>query len=211
MATPAKRRDFLYYTTATVAAVGVGGAIAGLGRTMSPSADVRYQGDRLRIDFERLLEGQQMTFSYRGRPHFLRHRTQMEIDQARTTQLGELIDRHNRYQSDVGAQSGEPALDQNRSIDPEGRYVLFVGICTHLGCVPIGGGAGDFNGWFCPCHAAHFDTSGRTRKGPAPYNLYIPRYEWNGETIVTMIDPTQGRPMSDEQLESVIYGKPLED
>ncbi|HCP81739.1 MAG TPA: ubiquinol-cytochrome c reductase iron-sulfur subunit [Octadecabacter sp.] len=211
MRTPDKRRDFLYYTTATVAAVGVGGAIAGLRQTMSPSADEAYEGGRVRIDFEGLLEGQQMTFLHLGRPHFLRRRTQMEIDQARTTQLGELIDRFNRYQNEVGTQRSEPALDQNRSIDPEGRYVLFVGICTHLGCVPIGDGAGDFNGWFCPCHAAHFDTSGRTRKGPAPYNLYIPRYEWDGETIVTLFDATRERPMSDDQLESVIYGKPLED
>lgn len=210
MTPPDKRRDFLYYATATVAAVGVGGAMVGLGRAVSPSADVAYEGDRVSIDFESLLEGQQMTFRYGGRPLFLRHRTQTEIDQARATPLGELIDEYNRYQNNVGTQRGEPALDQNRSIDPEGRYVLFVGICTHLGCIPIGDGMGDFNGWFCPCHAAHFDTSGRTRRGPAPENLYIPRYEWDGGTIVTMIDTTRARPMSDEQLESVIYGKPLE-
>jgi len=205
MTPPSKRRDFLYYTTATVASVGVGGALVGLGRTLGPSADQEYQNN-IKIDFEGLEEGQQISVMYYGRPLFLRHRTQSEIDQARATPLGDLIDRHNRYGTLGGKQLGEVALDQNRSIDPEGRYVLFVGVCTHLGCIPLGDGLGDFDGWFCPCHAAHYDTSGRTRKGPAPFNLYIPRYEWDGKTIVTLHDPSRTIPPSDEQLDRMIYG-----
>ncbi|AKS44578.1 ubiquinol-cytochrome c reductase iron-sulfur subunit [Octadecabacter temperatus] len=205
MPTPRNRRNFLYYTTAAVGAVGVVAAVGGLGKAVGPSADQEYQGE-VKIDFADLEEGQQITILYQGRPLFLRHRTQLEIDQARATPLDDLIDRHNRYDFYGRMHNGEPATDQSRSIDPEGRYVLFVGICTHLGCVPIGDGAGDFNGWFCPCHSAHFDTSGRTRKGPAPYNLYIPRYEWDGETIITLLDPSRVPPMSDEQLDRLIFG-----
>lgn len=172
---------------------------------MSPSADQEYESET-KIDFEALEEGQQITFMDHGRPLFLRYRTQSEIDQARATPLDDLTDRYNRFEALGRTQLGEPAMDQNRSIDPEGRYVLFVGVCTHLGCIPLGDGAGDFNGWFCPCHAAHFDASGRTRKGPAPENLYIPRYEWDGATIVTLLDPSQLLPMNDEELDSVIYG-----
>lgn len=199
------RRDFLYYATASAAAIGVGGAIAGLTGALSPSADQRYR-NTTRVDFSALQEGQQITLLHLGAPVFLRHRTQTEIEEARSTRLDELKDQKNRAGLHLGMPTSVEALDENRSIDPEGRYVLFTGLCTHMGCVPIGDGMGDFNGWFCPCHSAHFDTSGRTRKGPAPYNLYIPPYEWDGGTILTLLDPSDTQPLDEDTLDRLIYG-----
>lgn len=201
-----KKRDFLYYATATVAAGATGTAIFGLGNALAPAADQRND-TRIRIDFSDLQEGQQLTIRYRGKPLFLRHRTQEEIIEARATPLDDLLDIYNRYETKRTRQSVTDATDQNRSVDPEGRYVLLVGLCTHLGCVPLGDRSGDFDGWFCPCHGAHFDASGRVRKGPAPYNMTIPVYSWDGETTITLSDEDALAPLNEAELDKVLYGQ----
>ncbi|TMV80413.1 ubiquinol-cytochrome c reductase iron-sulfur subunit, partial [Thioclava sp. BHET1] len=106
-----------------------------------------------------------------GKPIFIRHRTAREIAEARAVKLSQLPDT-NAENSNLSADS--EATDANRALDPEGRWLVMIGICTHLGCVPLGNGAGDFDGWFCPCHGSQYDSAGRIRRGPAPRNLQIP-------------------------------------
>ena len=130
---------------------------------MNPAADVMALAN-LEVDISKLAEGSCMTVKWRGKPVFIRARTPAEIDEATSVQQSELRD---------------PAADEDRCVKPETLVVL--GVCTHLGCVPING-AGDFGGWFCPCHGSHYDTSGRIRKGPAPLNLEVPPYQFMEDT-----------------------------
>ena len=177
-----ERRDLLTIGTAAVGAVTVGAAVWPLIDQMNPDASVLALSS-IDVDLAQIPEGSQVTVKWRGKPVFVRHRTQAEIDAARATPLDALVDGNARTGNDPAA----AATDENRAIDPEGRYVLMMGVCTHLGCVPLGDGAGDFGGWFCPCHGSHYDTAGRIRKGPAPENLHIPEYEVHG-TVVTLLD-----------------------
>lgn len=133
--------------------------------SMNPAADVLALAS-LEVDITNLKTGNCMTVKWRGKPVFIRARTEDEIASAENVEMGELRD---------------PASDADRVQKPETLVVL--GVCTHLGCVPITG-AGDFNGWFCPCHGSHYDTSGRIRKGPAPLNLEIPPYSFVDDTKV---------------------------
>ena len=103
-----------------------------------------------------------------------------EIAAAREVELSELIDTNAENASKPDAD----ASDVNRSLDEAGEWLVMIGVCTHLGCVPIGDGAGDYGGWFCPCHGSHYDTSGRIRKGPAPLNLEVPEYEFTSDTVI---------------------------
>jgi len=176
------RRDLLTIGTAAVGAVTAGAAAWPLIDQMNPDASVLALSS-IDIDLAQIPEGGQVTVKWRGKPVFVRHRTRAEIDAARATPLDALVDDNARTGNDPAA----AATDENRTIDPEGRYVLMMGICTHLGCVPLGDGAGDFGGWFCPCHGSHYDTAGRIRKGPAPENLHIPEYTMDG-TVVTLLD-----------------------
>ncbi|MGB0958884.1 MAG: ubiquinol-cytochrome c reductase iron-sulfur subunit [Halocynthiibacter sp.] len=162
------RRDFLYYATAGAGAVTAGAVVWPLVNQMNPSADVKALAS-IRVDVSDLGEGSQMTVKWQGKPVFIRHRTAEEIEQARADDSAELIDSESRSTLNPG-----PADDANRALDEEGKWLVMMGVCTHLGCVPLGDGAGDFHGWFCPCHGSHYDTSGRIRKGPAPQNLPIP-------------------------------------
>ena len=163
------RRDFLFYATSATAAGLSGAALVGLTGSFAPPAKPTTPG--VRVDFSDLEPGQQITIKFRGKPIFLRHRTEAEIIDARATPMNDLIDTFNRHSSAVSLMPRSfrspltEATDQSRSIDPDGKYVIFVGICTHLGCVPLGDRAGDFDGWFCPCHGSHFDASGRVRFG----------------------------------------------
>jgi ubiquinol-cytochrome c reductase iron-sulfur subunit len=176
------RRDFLYIATGAVTAVTTGAAIWPLVNQMNPSASVLALAT-IDIDLTDLAEGTQITVKWRGKPVFVRHRTQADIDAARATPLADLVDTNARQ----GNAPEADASDENRTLDPEGRYVMMMGVCTHLGCVPIGDGAGDFGGWFCPCHGSHYDSAGRIRKGPAPENLHIPVHEFDG-TMVRLLD-----------------------
>ena len=164
------RRDFLYYATAGAGAVATGAAVWPLVHQMNPSADVKALSSIL-VDISGIEPGTQLTVKWLGKPVFIRRRTQEEIDAAREVDMSDLIDADARNNNLPG---GADADDQNRALDPTGEWLVMMGVCTHLGCVPLGDGAGEFHGWFCPCHGSHYDTSGRIRKGPAPENLPVP-------------------------------------
>ncbi|WP_395664329.1 ubiquinol-cytochrome c reductase iron-sulfur subunit [Methylocella sp.] len=162
-ATEPTRRDFLYLATAAVGAVGVGATVWPLISQMSPDASTLAAGT-LEVDIAGVPVGQIMTVKWRGKPIFISHRTPVEIKTAEDTPLNELKD---------------PATDQSRVQKPE--WLVVIGICTHLGCVPLGH-EGPYHGWFCPCHGSVYDTSGRIRQGPAPANLVVPPYRFAAET-----------------------------
>ncbi|MFA3920170.1 ubiquinol-cytochrome c reductase iron-sulfur subunit [Ruegeria hyattellae] len=171
------RRDFLYYATGGAGVVVTGAAVWPLVNQMNPSADVQALSS-IRVDVSGVAEGTQITVKWLGKPVFIRRRTPEEIDEARSVDLADLPDNDDRNANKPGLD----AADENRSMDEAGEWLVMMGVCTHLGCVPLGDGAGDFHGWFCPCHGSHYDTSGRIRKGPAPENLPVP--------IAEFVDPT---------------------
>jgi ubiquinol-cytochrome c reductase iron-sulfur subunit len=177
----ASRRDFLYIATGAVGAVTVGAAVWPLIDQMNPSASVLALAT-IDIDVSDLTEGSQVTVKWRGKPVFVRYRTAKEIEAARATPLSDLPDQMAR----TGNNPTADARDENRALGDNGEYIVMMGVCTHLGCVPLGE-QGDFGGWFCPCHGSHYDTSGRIRKGPAPENLPIPELEMNG-SVITLLE-----------------------
>ncbi|KRO89718.1 MAG: ubiquinol-cytochrome c reductase iron-sulfur subunit, partial [Rhodobacter sp. BACL10 MAG-120910-bin24] len=122
------------------------------------------------VDISGVEVGTQLTIKWQGKPVFIRRRNADEIDAARATALDDLVDANAENANKPNAN----ASDENRSLDEAGEWLVMMGVCTHLGCVPIGDGAGDFGGWFCPCHGSHYDSAGRIRKGPAPRNLPVP-------------------------------------
>ena len=181
------RRDFLYYATAGAGTVATGAAVWPLVNQMNPSADVRALSS-IRVDISSIELGTQLTVKWLGKPVFIRRRTQEEIDEARAVPLADLsIDAEARNDNKPGAD----AADENRTLAPfegddTGEWLVMMGVCTHLGCVPLGDGAGEFGGWFCPCHGSHYDTSGRIRKGPAPENLWVPVAAFEDETTIKL-------------------------
>ncbi|MDP0930331.1 ubiquinol-cytochrome c reductase iron-sulfur subunit [Paracoccus onubensis] len=175
------RRDFLYYATAGAGAVAAGAAGWTLVNQMNPSADVQALSS-IQVDVSGVEVGTQLTVKWLGKPVFIRRRTPDEIEAARAVGLGELIDQGAENEN----KPGEAATDENRALDETGEWLVMIGVCTHLGCVPIGDGAGDFGGWFCPCHGSHYDTAGRIRKGPAPRNLPVPIAEFVNETTIQL-------------------------
>ena len=176
------RRDFLFYATAGAGAVTTAAAVWPLVNQMNPSADVLALS-AIRVDVSGIAEGTQLTVKWQGKPVFIRHRTQEEIDEARAVDLAELIDSDARNENGM---SGADASDENRALTEDGKWLVQMGVCTHLGCVPLGNGAGDFHGWFCPCHGSHYDTSGRIRKGPAPENLPVPVAKFVEEGVIQL-------------------------
>ena len=154
-----ERRDFLFTASYALGAVGVGAAMWPLIDQMNPDASVKALATT-EVDISTVGLGKTITVLWRGKPVFIRRRTQEEINKAQNVNLSELID---------------PQKDEDRVKKSE--WLIMTGVCTHLGCVPLGE-KGDFGGWFCPCHGSHYDTSGRIRKGPAPTNLEIPKYEF---------------------------------
>ncbi|MBY6049443.1 ubiquinol-cytochrome c reductase iron-sulfur subunit [Vannielia litorea] len=175
------RRDFIYYATAAAGTVVAGGAAWGLINQMNPSADVRALSS-IRVDVSGVETGTQLTVKWLGKPVFIRRRTAEEIEEARAVEVSQLVDPEDRNANKPGL----PATDENRSLDENGEWLVMMGVCTHLGCVPLGDGAGEFGGWFCPCHGSHYDTSGRIRKGPAPENLPVPVAEFVDETTIQL-------------------------
>ncbi len=176
------RRDFLYYATAGAGVVTAGAAAWPLVHQMNPSADVQALST-IFVDIGGVEVGSQLTVNFLGKPVFIRRRTQEEIDEARAVAVADLnIDRQSRNPN----RPGSDASDENRATDEAGEWLIMSGVCTHLGCVPLGDGAGDFNGWFCPCHGSHYDTSGRIRRGPAPENLHIPVVSFVDETTIQL-------------------------
>ncbi len=151
------RRDFIVVAASSFGAVGVAAAAWPFIHQMNPSADVLALSST-ELDLSHIAAGQSVTVMWRGKPVFVRHRTAAEIEQAK---------------KDDSAALPDPAKDADRARKPE--WLVMMGVCTHLGCVPLGQ-KGEYGGWFCPCHGSHYDTSGRIRKGPAPANLPIPEY-----------------------------------
>jgi len=176
------RRDFLYYATAGAGAVAGGAAVWTLADQMNPSADVQALSS-IFVDIGGVETGTQLTVKWRGKPVFVRRRSQDEIDAARAVDLGDLID---SKAENANLPAEADASDQNRAMDEAGEWLVMIGVCTHLGCVPIGNGSGEFGGWFCPCHGSHYDTSGRIRKGPAPRNLDIPVAAFTDDTTIKL-------------------------
>ena len=168
----ASRRDFLYLATGAMGAVGVGAVAWPVIDQMNPSAAVRALATT-EVDLAPIEEGMGITVMWRSKPVFVRKRTQEEIEAARSVELDALPD---------------PQPDEARVEQPE--WLIVVGICTHLGCIPLGNKAseprGEYGGWFCPCHGSHYDTSGRIRKGPAPENLYLLPYAFIGDDLVEL-------------------------
>ncbi len=177
------RRDFLYYATAATGAVATGAGVWPLIDSMNPSADVQALAS-IEVDVADVEPGTQLTVKWLGKPVFIRHRTEDEIAAARQVSPDELID---PKAENANLSPDAPATDENRLIDPaRPEWLVMIGVCTHLGCVPIGDGAGDFGGWFCPCHGSHYDTAGRIRKGPAPRNLSVPVARFLDDTTIKL-------------------------
>jgi ubiquinol-cytochrome c reductase iron-sulfur subunit len=164
------RRDFIYYATGGAGAVVTGAAVWPLLNQMNPSADVVALAS-IRVDISGVEPGTQLTVLWQGKPVFIRSRTEEEIAAAREVDPATLPDplAENRNLADQGAL----ASDENRALSEDGVWLITMGVCTHLGCVPLDH-QGDFGGWFCPCHGSHYDTAGRIRRGPAPRNLLVP-------------------------------------
>ena len=175
------RRDFLYYATAGVGVVAAGNAIWPLVNQMNPSADVAALAS-IMVDISGVEVGTQLTVKWLGKPVFIRRRTADEIKAARDLDLSVLPD--NKSENDNNPDVD--ASDLNRSLDADGNWLVMLGVCTHLGCVPLGNGAGEFGVWFCPCHGSQYDTSGRIRKGPAPRNLTVPIAKFETETTIKL-------------------------
>ncbi|MCR9221998.1 MAG: ubiquinol-cytochrome c reductase iron-sulfur subunit [Alphaproteobacteria bacterium] len=165
-----ERRDFLNYLAVATGAVGAGAFLWPVIHSMNPSRDVLALAST-EVDLTPIEVGQAVTITWRGKPVFIRHRTEAEIADAQSVDVADLPD---------------PQTDDERV--QQAPWLVMVGICTHLGCVPLGqkpnDPKGEYGGWFCPCHGSHYDTSGRIRKGPAPLNLPVPGYEFTSDTSI---------------------------
>ena len=164
------KRDFLIVSTYAMAGIGAASFVWPLIDQMNPAADTLALAST-EIDLSSLEEGQAITVKWRGKPVFVRHRTADEIKKAKEVSIDDMRD---------------PQTDIERV--PNEKYIVLVGVCTHLGCVPLGQKSGDvkgqYGGWFCPCHGSHYDHSGRIRKGPAPTNLEVPSYKFLSDTLI---------------------------
>ena len=159
------RRDFIFTASYTIGAVGLGATIWPLIDQMNPDSSVKALSTT-EVDISQIQPGKSVTVLWRGKPVFIKRRTQSEISEAQSVKLEEL--KH-------------PEKDQDRVKKPE--WLVMLGICTHLGCVPLSD-KGEYKGWFCPCHGSHYDTSGRIRKGPAPVNMEVPKYTFIDDNTI---------------------------
>ncbi len=164
------RRDFIVVASYAMGAVGAGAFAWPLVDQMNPAADTLALAS-IEVDVSKISEGQSITLKWRGKPIFIRHRTKAEIAEAAEVAAADLRD---------------PEDDGLRVQKPE--YLVVLGVCTHLGCVPLGQKVGEvrgeYDGWFCPCHGSHYDSSGRIRKGPAPTNLEVPPYTFLSDQVI---------------------------
>lgn len=164
------RRDFLQLTAGAFGAVGVAATAWPFINSLNPAKDTLALATT-EVDLSAIQEGQSITVVWQGKPVFIRRRTSTEINEAQAVGLDELSDKES---------------DKDRVQKPE--WLVLVGICTHLGCVPVGQkpteARGEYGGWFCPCHGSHYDTSGRIRKGPAPKNMAVPPYTFISDTLI---------------------------
>ena len=164
------RRDFIHVASVSAAALGAVAVAWPFVHQMNPAADTLALSTT-EFDISGVQEGMSVTIVWRGKPVFVRHRTKAEIREAAEVDLADLPD---------------PQTDSDRTSRPE--ILVLLGVCTHLGCVPLGQKPtdvkGEWGGWFCPCHGSHYDTSGRIRKGPAPANLVIPPYKYISDDVI---------------------------
>jgi ubiquinol-cytochrome c reductase iron-sulfur subunit len=181
------RRDFIYYATGGAGAVVTGAVVWPLVNQMNPSADVKALAS-IPVDVSGVEPGTQITILWQGKPVFIRARTEEEITAAREVDVTTLPD----PDANNAALGAVPATDENRYLAgpegselPDGTWLVMMGSCTHLGCIPLGED-GDFGGWYCPCHGSHYDTAGRIRKGPAPRNLPIPQAAFIDATTIQL-------------------------
>jgi ubiquinol-cytochrome c reductase iron-sulfur subunit len=161
------RRDFLVLAAQAMGGVGVAAAIWPFVDSMNPSKDVLALSS-IEVDLSAIQPGQSIKVMWRGKPVFVRNRTPEEVKVAEETPMSDLPD---------------PQADADRVKEGKSNWLVLVGVCTHLGCVPLGQ-SGDYHGWFCPCHGSHYDTSGRIRKGPAPLNMLVPEYAFLSDTRI---------------------------
>ena len=168
------RRDFLYIATGTVGAVGAAAVAWPLINQMNPDASTIAAGAPIEVDLSPVAEGQDIKVFWRGKPIYISHRTKKEIDEARAADNSGLPD---------------PQPDAKRVKEGHDQWLVLIGICTHLGCIPIAH-QGDYDGWFCPCHGSQYDTSGRIRRGPAPANLPLPPYQFVSDTKIRIGEST---------------------
>jgi ubiquinol-cytochrome c reductase iron-sulfur subunit len=162
------RRDFLYIATGAVGAVGAAATLLPLLSQMNPDASTIAAGAPIEVDLAPIAEGQVIKVFWRGKPIFISHRTKKEIEEARAVDMKSLPD---------------PQSDQDRVQKGHDDWLILIGICTHLGCIPLAH-QGNYDGWFCPCHGSQYDSSGRIRQGPAPANLPIPPYFFLADTKI---------------------------
>lgn len=181
---PVNRRDFIVIAATAFAAVGGAAALWPLVDQMNPDASALSLATT-DVDITAIEAGQAITVMWRGKPVFIRHRMPEEIEQAKAVQLADLKDPVARNEA---LPADSPATDQMRTKEGQEKWLVMVGICTHLGCIPkgqkLGDNRGEFGGWFCPCHGSHYDMAGRIRKGPAPRNLDVPPYAFVTDTKI---------------------------
>ena len=161
------RRDFILLSANAMAGIGAASMAWPLIDSLNPAADVLALSST-EVDLSTIDTGQTIRIKWRGKPVFIRRRTEEEIKTARSEQVSALPD---------------PQKDEDRVKKGKDEWLVVLGVCTHLGCVPLAD-QGEYNGWFCPCHGSHYDISGRIRKGPAPANLAVPPYEFIGEQVI---------------------------
>ena len=173
-----ERRNFIFVATGAVAFGGAAMAAWPLVDQMNPAGDTRASSS-LDVDISKRRVGSELRVLIGGKPFFVRHRTEVEIAEARAVNISRLRD----------PETDEERLRPNQDGGLNPAILITSGVCTHLGCVPLGpnqGNVGDYGGWYCPCHGSHYDTSGRVRKGPAPLNLPVPEYIYQNGNIVTI-------------------------
>jgi ubiquinol-cytochrome c reductase iron-sulfur subunit len=178
------RRDFLYVATGAAGAITAGAAIWPLINQMNPSADVQALAS-IQVDVADVSPGSQLTVKFLGKPVFIRRRTPEEIEEALADLDGDISSLPDELARNPNIEPDAPAVDENRVLEGNEEWLVMIGVCTHLGCVPIGD-AGEFGGWFCPCHGSHYDRSGRVRKGPAPENLAIPIAQFVSDSVIQL-------------------------
>jgi ubiquinol-cytochrome c reductase iron-sulfur subunit len=178
------RRDFIVILAQAFAGVGAAVALWPFVSQMNPDASTQALAS-IEVDLSPVKEGQAITVLWRGKPIFVRNRTAEEIKKATDTKLSDLKDPIARNDA---LPDKAPATDLNRTKKGKENWLVLIGICTHLGCIPKGQSMGDsrgnYGGWFCPCHGSHYDTAGRIRLGPAPRNLEVPQYEFVSDTRI---------------------------
>ena len=163
-----EKRDFMVLTASALAGVGAAATAVPFVSSMNPAKDVKALAS-VEVDISSLNPGDEMKVKWRGKPVFVKRRTKEQMEEVKKVDTKTLPD---------------PETDDQRVLKGKEEYLVVLGVCTHLGCVPLGKESGDFGAWFCPCHGSHYDASGRIRKGPAPKNLVVPDYEFISDTVI---------------------------